>query len=103
MDLSHIPMPRIRAFCERWKIAELALFGSIIRDDARPDNDVDVLVTFAEDAQVSLYDLVDMKEELDQVFGRSVDLVMRSGLRNPFRRHEILRTHKVICGIGQVS
>ncbi len=86
----------VREFCERRKIVELSLFGSIIRDDARPDSDVDVLVTFEEDPQIDLYDLVDIQEELEAMFGRRVDLVMKSGLRNPFRRHEILRTHKVI-------
>jgi uncharacterized protein len=62
----------------------------------RPDSDVDVLVTFADDLSLNLYDWVDMEDELRGIFGRDVDLVSKSGLRNPFRRHEILRTQKVI-------
>lgn len=96
MEVSELPISRIREFCQRWKIVEFALFGSILRDDFTPESDVDVLVTFGEDAQTTLYDLVVMTDELKELFGREVDLVLKTGLRNPFRRHEILRTHKVI-------
>jgi predicted nucleotidyltransferase len=95
MSIVDIPTSKIENFCRRWKIIELALFGSILREDFGPDSDVDVLVTFAEDSDLSLYDLVDMQEELRVIFGRDVDLVLKSGLRNPFRRHEILRTQQV--------
>jgi len=96
MHTPDIPISRIEDFCRRWHIVEFALFGSILREDMRPDSDVDVLVTFADDAWLSLYDWVDMEDELRGIFGRDVDLVSKSGLRNPFRRHEILRTQKVI-------
>ena len=96
MNTPDIPFSRIEDFCRRWQIVEFALFGSILREDMRPDSDVDVLVTFADDARLSLYDWVDMEDELRRIFGRDVDLVSKSGLRNPFRRHEILRTQKVI-------
>jgi uncharacterized protein len=96
MSIVDIPTSKIEDFCHRWKIIELALFGSILREDFGPDSDVDVLVTFADDSDLSLYDLVDMQEELRVIFGRDVDLVLKSGLRNPFRRHEILRTQHVI-------
>ncbi|MBM3300015.1 MAG: nucleotidyltransferase domain-containing protein [Deltaproteobacteria bacterium] len=88
--------PQIEDFCHRWKIVEFALFGSIVREDMNPDSDVDVLVRFADDARLSLYYWVDMEDELRGIFGREVDLVSKSGLRNPVRRHEILRTRKVI-------
>lgn len=91
-----IPEQQIAEFCRKWQITELALFGSVLRDDFRPDSDVDVLVTFSPDAHHSLFDLVDMEEELGAVFGRKVDLLSKVGLRNPFRRHEILRTCQVI-------
>lgn len=55
-----IPKERIAAFCERWHVRELALFGSVLRGDFRPQSDVDVLVSFAPDAGWSLLDLVDM-------------------------------------------
>ena len=91
-----IPREQIADFCRRWKIAELALFGSAPREDRRPHSDVDVLVTFQPDAGWSLWDLVNMQEELQKVFGREVDLVEPEGLRNPFRRREILKTRRVI-------
>jgi predicted nucleotidyltransferase len=86
----------IASFCDRWKINEFALFGSILRDDFRPDSDVDVLVSFAPDAKWSLFDIVHMKEELETLFGRKVDFVEKAALKNPFRRYEILSTKQVI-------
>jgi uncharacterized protein len=96
MDLTDVTFSSIKDFCERWGVLEFSLFGSILRGEVRPESDVDVLVELPEDHDLSLYDLVDMADELKQVFGRDVDLVSKSGLRNPFRRHEILRTRKVI-------
>ncbi len=86
----------VAAFWQRWKITELSLFGSVLRDAFRADSDVDVLVTFAGDAPWSLLDLMTMKEQLRQVFGREVHLVEKAGLRNPFRRHSILGHREVI-------
>jgi predicted nucleotidyltransferase len=83
----------IAAFCRRHGIVELALFGSVLRDDFRPDSDVDVLVSFAPDARPTLFDLVDMQDELRSLFGREVDLLTRRGVeasRNPERRQAIL-------------
>lgn len=74
----------------------MGLFGSVLRPDFRPDSDIDVLITFEPDVPWSLYDWVDMIEELEAMFGRGVDLVESSGLRNPFRRKEILATQQVI-------
>jgi len=91
-----IPQGRINDFCRRWKIAELSVFGSVLREDFRPDSDVDVLVTFAKDAPWSLYDWVDMIAELREIFGRDVDLLSSESLRNPFRRHEILKTRETL-------
>jgi len=90
------PTDQIAAFCQKWKIAELAVFGSVLRDDFRPESDVDVLVSFTDDAHWSLYDWVDMQEELEGMFGRDVDLVEKKSLHNPFRRHAILTTKQVI-------
>ncbi len=64
----------------------------MLRDDFRPDSDIDLLVTFAQNASWSLFDLMDMEEELKAIFKRKVDIVDRSGLVNPYRRREILRT-----------
>jgi hypothetical protein len=94
----HIPIDhrRIADFCRKWRIVEFALFGSVLRDDFRPDSDVDVLVRFEPDAPWSLLDIVTMMGELKGMFGREVDLVEKDAIRNPFRRHSILTTHRVI-------
>ena len=94
-----LPMDAIRAYCERWKITEFAVFGSVLRDDFRPDSDIDVLVTFAPDARWSLFDIMDAKAELVALFGRDVDMVDRRAIersRNYIRRKEILNTTRVI-------
>lgn len=90
---------KIAEFCQQWKITEFALFGSVLRDDFRPDSDVDVLVTFAPEAEWSLFDDVDMEEELSVIFGRKVDLVSRRAVErsdNWIRRKAILSTAEAI-------
>ena len=91
-----VPKDRILEFCNRWKITEFSLFGSAIRDDFLPESDVDVLVSFSSDADWSLLDLIQMQDELREIFGREVDLVEEAGIRNPFRRHAILSSKKVV-------
>ena len=94
-----IPSGRIAAFCERWQIAELALFGSVLRDDFGPDSDIDVLVGFAKEVRHSLLDMVDMEVELQAIFGRRVDLVERAGIersKNYIRRKAILQSAETI-------
>ncbi|MCC6682715.1 MAG: nucleotidyltransferase family protein [Phycisphaeraceae bacterium] len=88
----------LAAFCRKWKVKELALFGSVLRDDFRPDSDVDVLVTFQPEAGhfPSYWEWPQMMEELQAIFGRKIDLVPKGGLRNPFRRHEILTTREIV-------
>src|SRR5690606_873840 len=96
-----IPADALEAFCQKWRVRELSLFGSVLRDDFGPDSDVDVLVSFDEDAPWSLWDLIAMQDELAELFGRAVDLVEKEGLRNPFRRGHILETRQVIYGDKQ--
>ncbi|MEG3435551.1 nucleotidyltransferase domain-containing protein [Pannus brasiliensis CCIBt3594] len=91
---------KLAEFCQRWKITELALFGSVLREDFRPESsDIDVLVSFAEDAHWTLFDWVDMEEDIKNVFQRDVDLVSRRGIersRNYLRRKAILESAQVI-------
>ena len=96
------PSEEIVDFCRRWQIRELSLFGSVLRDDFGPDGDIDVLVTFAEQAQWTLLDHVDMQTELAHILTRKVDLVSRRGVessRNYLRRNEILETAEVVYAI----
>ena len=90
---------KITGFCRTWTIVELALFGSVLREDFRPDSDVDVLVTFAPDAHWSLFDLARMQDALKEMFGHKVDLVSRRGIeasQNWLRRKEILSSAQVV-------
>ena len=83
----------IAEFSRKWKITEFALFGSVLREDFRPDSDVDVLVTFSPDSDWDIEHLLDMREELEALFGRAVDLVEKRLVeesRNYIRRKHIL-------------
>ena len=87
---------RIAELCRRYRISELSLFGSVLREDFGPGSDVDVLVEFDADADVSLTDLIAVQDELTLLLGRPVDVVDKRGLRNPFRRRAILTTCQVV-------
>ncbi len=94
-----IPHQAVAAFCKKWQIAEFALFGSVLRDDFKPDSDVDVLVQFAPEAEHTLFDLVRMQDELSALFGREVDLVTKRAIessRNYLRRQAILGAAEVV-------
>lgn len=99
MKLS-LPYEQIAEFCRKWNVSEFALFGSVLRDDFRPDSDVDVLVSFPSyDATPSLFDHVEMQDELVEIFGRPVDLLTRGGVeesRNPIRKQAILASARVV-------
>jgi predicted nucleotidyltransferase/uncharacterized protein with HEPN domain len=85
----------VAAFCRKWQIAALHLYGSVLRDDFRPDSDVDVLVTFAPEVHWSFGKHMDMEEELGGILGRKVDLVPRDSVEkseNYIRRRRILST-----------
>ncbi|MEX2015885.1 MAG: nucleotidyltransferase domain-containing protein, partial [Candidatus Hydrogenedentales bacterium] len=79
-------------------VREFSLFGSVLRDDFRADSDVDVLISFDEDEElhISLWELAEMKTELESLFGRKVDLVEKEALVNPFRRKAILGSREII-------
>jgi uncharacterized protein len=83
-------------FCRKWRIRELSLFGSALREDFAPDSDLDFLVSFEPGAPLDIDRFLDIKEELETRFGRPVDLVEKDTLRNPWRKYEILRTREVI-------
>lgn len=96
-----IPQDKMTAFCQRWQIQELALFGSVLRDDFRPDSDVDILVSFDPAARHTLFNMVHMQDELQRLLNRKVDLVSRRGIemsRNYIRKKAILETAEVVYG-----
>ena len=96
--LPRIPINQdsIAALCRKWRITEFALFGSVLRDDFRPDSDVDVLVSFSADSRWSMLDVIEMRESLEEMFGRRVDVVEKEAIRNPFRRRAILSSREVV-------
>ncbi len=88
----------------RWKVSELALFGSTQDGNFNPDSDIDLLVTFKENSQIGLFDMVRMRYELKDIFERDVDLISRRGLEaspNYLRREEILSTALVVYEKGR--
>jgi predicted nucleotidyltransferase len=90
-----LPVSLIADFCRRWKIRDLAVFGSFLREDFGPESDLDFLYTFRDDARWTLSDLDKMEGELAAIVGRDVDLVCRSSVersRNYIRRRHILHT-----------
>jgi predicted nucleotidyltransferase len=87
-----VPMETIREFCQRWNIVEFALFGSIVRDDFRPDSDVDVLVKYGPGGMPHVpWAPGAIKVDLEDVLGRSVDIVESGTIRNPYVRRSIMR------------
>jgi predicted nucleotidyltransferase len=91
-----VSLEELRPFCEKWKVKELALFGSAARGEMRPDSDYDIMVEFEPDARWSLWDLVPMHEEIQALLGRKVDLLEKAPIRNPYRRASIERDLIVI-------
>ena len=94
-----IPKEKIAEFCKKWEIREFALFGSVLSEDFSSDSDIDVLVTFSEGAKHTLFNLVNMENELEEIFGRKVDIVSRRGIessRNYFRRNAILNSAEAV-------
>ncbi len=86
-------------FCHEWGIIELALFGSVLRDDFHADSDIDLLVRFRDDVDYSLFDLVRMGDQLEEIFGRDVDIIDRKALEqsaNSIRRNTIFDSAEVI-------
>jgi len=86
----------IHSLARKYNVKELSFFGSVLREDFNESSDVDILIQFEEDADYSIFDLFEIKEEFENALGRDVDLVEKKGLRNPYRRENILKTAKVI-------
>jgi hypothetical protein len=98
MAIPHLVLSddRIADFCRRWKITEMSVFGSVVREDFRPDSDIDVLVSFEAGAGWSLLDVVTIQEALAALLGRPVDLIEEAALRNPYRRAAILESKQIV-------
>jgi predicted nucleotidyltransferase len=80
-----IPKKAIERICARYRVRELALFGSAVKGPLRPDSDVDLLVVLEPDARIGLVALARLQGELADAFGRRIDLVPRDGLKAALR------------------
>lgn len=98
-DVEIIPQNELRKFCRRWNIQELALFGSILREDFGASSDVDILVTFGNDSQRGLLEHIKIEKEFEQLLSRKVDLISKRAVEqssNWLRRKAILDSARVI-------
>jgi len=94
-----LPESELSEFCQRWQVAELAAFGSVLRDDFSPHSDIDLVVTFLPESKHSLWDIIAMEEELTAIFQRKVDLGEKRAIQqdpNYIRRKNILNSLQVI-------
>ncbi|MBE9194164.1 MULTISPECIES: nucleotidyltransferase family protein [Synechocystis] len=86
-------------FCQRWQIAELALFGSVLRSDFNSKSDIDMLISYLPTAKRGFFEKIQMQEELSSLLNRNVDLVSKNAIEkshNWLRRKNILDSAEVI-------
>lgn len=105
-DVEMIPQDELRKFCQRWNIQELALFGSVLREDFAASSDVDFLVTFGNDSHWGLLEHIRIEKELEQLLGRKVDLISKRAVEqssNWLRRKAILDSARVIFSAGDAA
>ena len=86
----------VKRIAHLYHIKELALFGSAVRDDFNKDSDVDLLVVFEDKANISYFDIIEIKQEFERLFHRQVDLVEKGAIKNPYRRKTILNNARTI-------
>ena len=98
MQIGHITVKDQDLFdiIRKYGLSELAVFGSVLRDDFNDESDVDLLIVFKNGKEKSLFDIIDLKSEMEMLVGRKVDIVEKEALKNPYRKAEILKTAKVI-------
>jgi len=85
--LSQHALDALPSICEKHRMSELSLFGSMARGDASGESDIDLLVEFEEDAPIGFLELARASMELADLFGRRVDLVPKSGLKPVIKDH----------------
>ena len=90
----------IAGFCQRWRIIELAFFGSVLRDDFAPESDVDVLVRFDGDAVIGYFELARMELELSEMLGRKADIRTPAELSRYFRQR-VLESAETVYAVGR--
>ena len=98
MQIGHITVKDqdLLNIIRKYGLSEVAVSGSVLRDDFNDESDIDLLIVFQNGKEKSLFDIIDLKSEMEMLVGRSVDIVEKEALKNPYRKEEILKTAKVI-------
>ncbi|MBN1969727.1 MAG: nucleotidyltransferase domain-containing protein [Candidatus Delongbacteria bacterium] len=91
-----IDVDELIEIAKNFKIKELYLFGSVLREEFSENSDIDILIVFHENSNYSLFEFLDLKEKLELCLNRKVDLIEKDGITNPYRRKEILSTSRRI-------
>jgi predicted nucleotidyltransferase len=86
----------ITVLCKKYCINELSVFGSSLREDFNKNSDIDILVSFNKDSNITLFDIMKLEKEFSELLNREVDVVEKEALKNPIRRNKILSTREVI-------
>ena len=94
-----LPKDKLLEFCQRHHIRRMAVFGSALREDFRPDSDIDILVGFEPGKSPGLIGFTRMERELSELIGRKVDL-NTPGCLSPYFRDEVLREAENLYGNG---
>jgi uncharacterized protein len=96
--LAGMPIQQIEAFCQKYAVEELSLFGSVLREDFGPESDIDVMLKFKQGHGFTFENTPDIQDELESIFGRPVDVIEKGRIRNPFRQHAIMSSYRVVYG-----
>lgn len=91
-----VPMEKIEAFCAKYGVEEFSLFGSVLRDDFGPESDIDVMLKFKPGYGFTFENTPDIQDDLVAIFGRAVDVIEKGKVRNPFRKHSIMNSYRVL-------
>jgi uncharacterized protein len=94
--IDKLPIKQIEDFCRKYGVAEFSLFGSILRDDFGPESDVDVMLEFQPGHGFTFENTPDIQDDLQRIFGRSVDVIEKGRIRNPIRRQSIMSSYRVV-------
>ena len=99
MNLVELNIEKIKVLCAKHKVSKLFVFGSVLKDTFTNESDIDLVVDFE---KLDLYDYADnyfdLKDQLESIFNRPVDLLEEKGIRNPFLRKQIDNEKRLIYG-----
>lgn len=99
MNLVELNLEKINKLCESHKVSRLFVFGSVLKDNFNIDSDIDLIVDF-DNVDIRLYanNYFDLKEKLEEIFNRQVDLLEEKAIKNPYLLKEIEREKQLIYG-----